>query len=79
MHVMVVRYEPDAEVPVHFHDVDYCSVVVQGSMEITRHLHDVGSVRLVRSGTAYGPLKVGSQGCTVIEVFHGLGRAKYFD
>jgi quercetin dioxygenase-like cupin family protein len=66
---LMVRYDPGSEVPVHFHDSDYCSLVVDGSIEITRKVHEVGSVRIVKAGTAYGPLKVGPQGCTVIDVF----------
>ena len=66
---LMVRYDPGSEVPVHFHDSDYCSLVVDGSIEITRKVHEVGSVRIVKAGTAYGPLKVGPQGCTVIDIF----------
>ncbi len=66
---LMVRYDPGSEVPVHFHHSDYCSLVVEGSIEITRKKHDVGSVRIVKAGTAYGPLKVGPHGCTVIDVF----------
>jgi quercetin dioxygenase-like cupin family protein len=66
---VLVRYDPGSEVPVHHHPSDYCSIVVEGSVEVTRKLHEVGSVRIVRAGTAYGPLKVGESGCTVIDIF----------
>ena len=66
---VLVRYEPGSEVPVHFHPSDYCSIVVDGSIEITRRVHEAGSVRVVKAGTAYGPLRVGVQGCTVIDIF----------
>jgi quercetin dioxygenase-like cupin family protein len=66
---VMVRYEPGSEVPVHYHPSDYCSIVVDGSIEITRRTHEVGSVRLVKGGTAYGPLRVGDDGCTVIDIF----------
>jgi quercetin dioxygenase-like cupin family protein len=66
---LMVRYDPGSEVPVHHHPSDYCSLVVDGSIEITRKVHEVGSVRIVKAGTAYGPLKVGESGCTVIDVF----------
>jgi hypothetical protein len=66
---VMVRYDPGSEVPVHYHPTDYVSIVVEGSVEITRKLHEVGSVRVVKGGTAYGPLKVGEGGCTVIDVF----------
>lgn len=66
---LMVRYDPGSEVPVHHHPSDYCSVVVEGSIEITRKRHEVGSVRIVKAGTAYGPLKIGDDGCTVIDIF----------
>lgn len=66
---VLVRYEPGAEVPVHYHPSDYCSIVVEGSLEITRRQHRPGSIRIVKAGTAYGPLVVGPEGCTVIDIF----------
>jgi quercetin dioxygenase-like cupin family protein len=66
---VMVRYEPGSEVPVHYHPTDYCSIVVEGTIEITRRVHEPGSVRLVKAGTAYGPLRVGDEGCTVIDIF----------
>ncbi len=66
---VLVRYDPGSEVPVHHHPTDYCSLVVEGSVEVTRKLHEVGSVRIVKAGTAYGPLKIGESGCTVIDIF----------
>jgi len=66
---VLVRYEPGSEVPVHHHPSDYCSLVVEGSVEVTRKVHEVGSVRIVKAGTAYGPLKIGESGCTVIDIF----------
>ena len=38
-------------------------------MTITRRLESPGSIRLVKAGTAYGPLVVGPEGCTVLEAF----------
>jgi quercetin dioxygenase-like cupin family protein len=67
--VMVVRYEPGSEVRPHYHDLDYCSIVVEGAIEVTRQHHGVGSMRVVKAGTAYGPLRAGPDGCTVIDVF----------
>lgn len=72
--VTVVRYAPEAKIPVHFHDADYCTIVVEGDLQVGRHWEHVGSMRLVTAGTAYGPLVAGSNGCTVIDVF-GVGAA----
>lgn len=67
--VAMVDYAPGTEVPVHYHGTDYCSIVVEGEIEITRKMHRPGSIRVVRKGTAYGPLKIGPQGCKVIDIF----------
>ncbi len=64
-----VRYTPGARIPPHWHASDYCSIVVDGEIEITRRRHGPGSIRLVKAGTAYGPLVVGPSGCRVIDVF----------
>lgn len=67
--VLIVKYEPGSQVGPHYHHADYCSVVVEGSIEVTRRTHEVGSMRVVNAGTVYGPLVAGPDGCTVIEVF----------
>lgn len=67
--VGVIKYAPGAEVPVHYHNTDYVSIVIEGEIEVTRKRHGVGAVRVVKQGTAYGPLKAGPDGCRVIEVF----------
>jgi hypothetical protein len=72
--ILVVKYDAGAEVGVHYHGCDYCSIVVEGSIEVTRRVHGVGSMRFVKANTAYGPLKAGPEGCTVIDVF-ATGRA----
>jgi len=67
--VMFVRYAPGITVRPHAHDADYCSIVVQGEVEVTRERHTVGSVRFVSAGTTYGPLVAGPEGTTLIDVF----------
>ncbi len=67
--VLVVEYEPGCKVDVHYHDCDYCSIVVEGSIEISHVIHKVGEMRFVKAGTVYGPLIAGPEGCTVIDIF----------
>jgi quercetin dioxygenase-like cupin family protein len=67
--MIVVKYDPGARIEPHYHECDYCSIVVEGSIEVTRRVHDVGSVRVVKAGTVYGPLVAGPDGCTVIDIF----------
>lgn len=65
----IIDYEPGAEVDAHAHLVDYASVVLRGSIEVTRKVEGVGSMRLVDAGTGYGPLRAGPEGCTVLDIF----------
>jgi anti-sigma factor ChrR (cupin superfamily) len=67
--VVVVEYAPGVRIGVHSHGSDYWSMVTKGSVEVTRRIELPGSIRLVRAGTAYGPLVVGDEGATVVEVF----------
>ncbi len=67
--VAFVRYAPGITVKPHAHASDYCSIVVQGSVEVTRRVHETGSVRFVSAGTVYGPLVAGTEGTTLIDVF----------
>ena len=67
--VVVVEYAADTEIGVHAHASDYSSMVVSGRVEVTRRHEEVGSIRHVRAGTAYGPLVIGPEGATVVEVF----------
>jgi quercetin dioxygenase-like cupin family protein len=67
--VALVHFPPGTEIPVHSHGTDYVSIVVEGSMEVTRKQHGAGDVRIVNRDTAYGPLVAGPDGCKVIEIF----------
>lgn len=67
--VAMIEYDPGTEVPPHHHGCDYLSYVISGELEVTRRRHGPGSIRVVRAGTAYGPLKAGPEGARVLEVF----------
>lgn len=67
--VIVVEYAPNTTIDAHTHDSDYFSMVLCGQMEVTRRQEEIGSMRHVRANTTYGPLRIGAEGCTVLEVF----------
>jgi hypothetical protein len=67
--IALVRFAPGTEIPPHYHDSDYCSIVVDGQVEVTRKVHGPGSIRIVKAGTAYGPVIAGPEGATAIEIF----------
>jgi mannose-6-phosphate isomerase-like protein (cupin superfamily) len=65
----ISEFNPGAVVQPHHHESDYVSYVVEGSLSVTRRQHVAGEVRFVRAGTVYGPIEIGAEGATVIEVF----------
>ncbi len=67
--VVIVEYAPNTTIDAHAHDSDYFSTVLCGQMEVTRRPEKLGSMRHVRANTTYGPLHIGAEGCTVLEVF----------
>jgi hypothetical protein len=67
--VVIVEYAPGTTIGVHHHRSDYYSMVLAGSMEVTRREESPGAIRHVKAETAYGPLVVADVGCTVLEVF----------
>ena len=67
--VVIVEYAPGCVIGAHHHRSDYFSMVLRGEMDITRRHEEVGAMRHVRATTVYGPLVVGPEGCTVLEVF----------
>jgi hypothetical protein len=69
--VFVVKYGPGYVNEPHSHDTDYCSIVVEGSVEIARKTFGPGAIRFVKAFTTYGPIVVGPDGATVIEFFPG--------
>jgi hypothetical protein len=69
--VFIVKYGPNYFNPAHSHDTDYCSIIVEGSIEIARKTFGRGSIRFVMAETTYGPITVGPDGATVIEFFPG--------
>jgi hypothetical protein len=72
--IVVIDYAPNIKVPVHYHQCDYCSIVVSGTVRVNRTWHGVGDMRIVKSGTAYS-LKAGEEGCRLIEVFTNAERS----
>lgn len=67
--VVVVCYPPGCLVPPHHHETDSLSIMVQGDMLVSGRQHTVGSMRFIGHGTGYGPLEIGPDGCTVIDIF----------
>jgi hypothetical protein len=67
--VLRMEFPPGGTVGVHSHDTDYTEIIIAGSQRVTRKMHTVGDVRVVKAGTAYGPLVAGPEGATVLIIF----------
>ena len=62
-------FPPGFEVPVHTHACDYAEIILDGSQQVTKKWHHPGDIRIVKAGTAYGPLVAGPEGVTVLLIF----------
>lgn len=65
----IVKFEPGAVIHPHDHPTDYCSIVVEGSIEMRGETFTVGDIRFVKADTMYGPINIGPHGATLLE-FH---------
>ena len=61
--------------PAHTHDTTYFEYIIEGQQTVGKKRFGTGDVRLVHGGTGYGPIAVGSEGCTVLIVFADGSRA----
>lgn len=66
-----VCFPPNYEVRAHTHAADYVELILEGSQQVTRRWYHAGDVRMVKGGTAYGPLIAGPDGVTVLVIFRG--------
>lgn len=67
--VVLAKFGPDELVAPHTHACNYFEYIVEGSQMVGKVTFEAGDVRWVAAGTGYGPIKVGSHGCTVLIVF----------
>ena len=67
--ILMMEFPPNARLPVHSHDSDYAEVILAGTQYVGRRVHRAGDVRIVKAGTAYGPLQAGAEGAKVLAIF----------
>jgi len=73
--IILTKFGPGAEVPPHTHDTNYFEYILEGQQTVDKTSFGPGDVRIVKSGTGHGPIKVGPQGCTVMIVFQDGSRS----
>ncbi len=75
---MVVRLEPDAPGPAHWHTSDTVYIPIRGELHVAgEQVYRVGDIRWVKGGTAYSGEVPGPDGCEFI--FLSLGPYGFFD
>lgn len=68
-HLVWARFPPGYTVDPHTHGCDYAEIILEGSQQVGRTWHHEGAVRVVQSGTTYGPLVAGPDGVTALVIF----------
>src|SRR5437016_6199126 len=61
--------KPNAEYAAHYHNSDYVTVIMEGSVRIGRKWYRPGSVYVQDGGAVYGPSLVGPEGVKAIVFF----------
>lgn len=82
--VIMTKFSPGATVAPHTHAANYFEYIIDGEQTVGKKTFRQGDVRFAKGGAGYGPITVGSEGCTVLIVFQHstgsnvipLGRAK---
>jgi hypothetical protein len=68
--LMVVQViPPDLEFAAHYHDTDYCTLVLEGSLRVGRTWYTAGPFRVQDAGSVYGPSRSGPEGCKVVSFY----------
>lgn len=61
--------EPDVEYAAHYHEADYVTVIMEGSVRIGRTWLHRGAVYVQDAGAPYGPILVGPEGLKAVVFF----------
>jgi hypothetical protein len=60
---------PETVYAAHFHETDYVSIVLTGSVRVGRSWCYPGNVRLQEAESVYGPLVSGPEGCRIVNFY----------
>lgn len=61
--------EPNVEYAAHYHETDYVTVIVEGSVRIGRTWLERGAIYVQDKGAPYGPILVGPGGLRAVVFF----------
>ncbi len=67
--VWIVKLPPGFIVPKHYHKTHRLEIVLEGSYELGGKFRGVGELTFLSGSKVYGPMVVGADGVTTLEVF----------
>ena len=68
--LMVVQViPPNLEFATHFHDTDYCTLVLEGALRVGRTWYRAGHFRVQDARSVYGPSLSGPEGCRLVSFY----------
>jgi anti-sigma factor ChrR (cupin superfamily) len=73
--IVISRFDPGSRVAPHTHLTNYFEYIIEGEQTVGKATFRAGDIRIVKSGTGYGPIEVGPAGCTVLIVFEDGSRS----
>jgi anti-sigma factor ChrR (cupin superfamily) len=74
--IVLAKFEPGVKVDAHTHDTNYFEYVIEGEQTVGKLTFRAGDLRFANAGTGYGPITIGSHGCTVLIVFQQASGAR---
>jgi anti-sigma factor ChrR (cupin superfamily) len=72
---ILTKFEAGETVEPHTHASNYFEYVIEGEQTVGKTVFRKGDVRIVKGGTGYGPITIGSEGCTVLILFQNANGA----
>jgi quercetin dioxygenase-like cupin family protein len=72
--MLIVEIPAHFEIPAHHHAVWHHEIILAGEIKVGNEILQAGDMRIVPAGAVYGPLKAGSEGCRLVEIFERSGQ-----
>jgi anti-sigma factor ChrR (cupin superfamily) len=73
--IVLSTFAPGTVVAPHTHVSNYFEYILEGEQTVGKTRFGPGDIRIVKGGTGYGPIQVGSDGCKVMIVFEDAAAA----
>lgn len=67
--VAVQVVPPDTKFAPHFHETEYCTIVLRGALKVGSHWYKEGDCRFQDEKSVYGPVESGPEGARIISFY----------